>query len=298
LNGATASEPPEDRPRLSLCITTHARADALAAVLACVAAQTSAPDEIVVTEDGEDPATALVLASVAASLPPLRHVRQPHRGFRVARLRNLALAAARGDYLVFVDGDMLLHHGFIADHQRCARRGRYTQGVRINLDERTSRELLADPVSAPRRFPGAASRGRFGIRRLALWHGPALQPLLRKAGTALLAVKSCNQGFWREDLLAVNGWDERFEGWGPEDKELCARLEHHGLHRQALLAGGIACHLHHPPASRGRRALNESLLAETVAARAVRCARGVADHLPGVMPRPREAPIDDPHARI
>jgi hypothetical protein len=121
---------------------------------------------------------------------------------------------------------------------------------------------------------------------------------LRKAGTALLAVKSCNQGFWREDLLAVNGWDERFEGWGPEDKELCARLEHHGLHRQALLAGGIACHLHHPPASRGRRALNESLLAETVAARAVRCARGVADHLPGVMPRPREAPIDDPHARI
>ena len=298
MNGPTASDLSEDRPRLSLCITTHARADALAAVLACVAAQTSAPDEILVAEDGEDPATAALLASDKGSRPPLQHIRQPHLGFRVARLRNLALAAARGDYLVFVDGDMLLHRGFIADHRRCARRGHYTQGVRINLDERMSRSLLDDPASAPQRFPGAASQGRFGIRRLALCHSPALQPLLRKAGTALLAVKSCNQGFWREDLHAVNGWDERFEGWGPEDKELCARLEHHGVHRQALLAGGIACHLHHPPASRARRALNESLLAETVVARAVRCARGVADHRPGTVPTEGAAPRDQLHARI
>jgi glycosyltransferase involved in cell wall biosynthesis len=310
LSDPTASDRPAHRLRLSLCITTHARADALAAVLACVVAQTSAPDEILVVEDGEDHATAASLAADEASRLPLRHLRQPHLGFRVARLRNLALAAARGDYLVFVDGDMLLHRGFIADHRRGARRGHYTQGVRINLDERTSRRLLTDPASAPQRFPSVTARGRFGIRRLALWHAPALQPLLRRVGTGLLAVKSCNQGFWREDLIAVNGWDERFEGWGPEDKELCARLEHHGVHRQALLAGGIACHLHHPPASRGRRAFNESLLAETLAARSVRCAQGVADHLPvigpvispvispGGTPREGAASMDTPHARI
>jgi len=91
---------------------------------------------------------------------------------------------------------------------------------------------------------------------------------------------------------------------------LCARLEHHGVHRQALLAGGIACHLYHPPAPRGRRAFNESLLAETIAARNVRCARGVADHLPvigpviravispGGTPGEGAASMDTPHARI
>jgi hypothetical protein len=63
-----------------------------------------------------------------------------------------------------------------------------------------------------------------------------------------IAIKSCNQGFWRADLLRVNGFDEEFVGWGPEDKELCARLDHAGVRRQTLLFGGIACHLHHEPA--------------------------------------------------
>ncbi len=268
--------------RLSLCITTHARADALAAVLACVAAQTCPPDEVLVAEDGEDPATAAVCAAAAERLTaPLRHLRQPHAGFRVARLRNLALAAARGDYLVFIDGDMLLHPAFIADHRRLARPGAYTQGVRVNLDARMTAGLLADPATAPHRLPHAASPGRLGLRRAALLRSTTLQPLLRRFATAWTAVKSCNQGFWRRDLLAANGWDERFEGWGPEDKELCARLEHAGLRRQALAAGGIACHLHHPPAARDRQALNGSILRETLATRATRCRRGVDGHAGG-----------------
>ena len=277
--------------RITLAITTHARADALARVLAGVRAQTRTPDEVIVAEDGEDPATAAVVSRHAAApgsgAAPLHHLRQPHHGFRVARLRNLAIAAATGDYIVFIDGDMLLHPAFLEDHARCARAGRWTQGVRIPLDAATTRKMLAgaaDPAGggaggdAPT-LPGPLSRGRFGLRRAALWHAPRLQRVLRGPGAASLAVKSCNQGFWRADLLRVNGFDERFEGWGPEDKELCARLAHAGVRRQALLGGGIACHLHHPPAPRDRRAFNESLLAATLASGATRCERGVDEHL-------------------
>ena len=284
--------------RLTLAITTHARADALALVLACVGAQSRRPDELIVAEDGDDAATAEAVARHAAAsaaahgrtAPGLRHLRQPHLGFRVARLRNLAIAAATGDHIVFVDGDMLLHPRFLEDHVRCARRGRWTQGVRVPLDAATTRTLLeggeaargtddgAVRSGAPA-LPGPAARGRFGLRRAALWHAPRLQRALRGPGAMLLAVKSCNQGFWRDDLLRVNGFDERFEGWGPEDKELCARLGHAGVRRQALLGGGIACHLHHPPAPRDRRALNGALLAATRAARATRCERGVDGHL-------------------
>lgn len=269
--------------RLTLAITTHARADALARVLESAVAQDRPADEIVVAEDGCDHATAETVARQAAALataggPPLRHLRQPHEGFRVARLRNLAIAAAHGDYLVFVDGDMLLHRGFIADHRRVARPGFWTQGVRVPLDPAATAALMAVPATA--HLPDPLAPGRFGLRRAWLWHAPPLQRGLRRLGAAALAVKSCNQGFWREDLLRVNCYDERFEGWGPEDKELCARLENAGLRRQALLLGGIACHLHHPPAARDRRAANASLLAMTRATRAVRCERGVDGHLP------------------
>jgi hypothetical protein len=51
------------------------------------------------------------------------------------------------------------------------------------------------------------------------------------------------------------------------------------VRRQALLGGGIACHLHHPPAPRDRRAFNESLLAATLVSGATRCERGVDAHL-------------------
>ena len=282
--------------RITLAITTHARADALARVLACVRAQTRPPDEAIVAEDGTDPATSAVVAhhaavsAVTSATSRLQHVQQPHLGFRVARLRNLAIAAATGDYIVFVDGDMLLHPRFLEDHARCARPGRWTQGVRVPLDAMTTRASLAGALDAvadgdgahdhhAHSVPGLLARGRFGLRRAALWHAPRLQRALREAGARLLAVKSCNQGFWRADLLRVNGFDERFEGWGPEDKELCARLAHAGVRRQALLGGGIACHLHHPPAARDRRAFNESLLAATLAARMTRCERGVDGHL-------------------
>lgn len=272
-------------PRVTLAITTHARADALARVLACVRTQTRPPEELIIAEDGADPSTAEVIlhhagwTTSASRATRVQHVQQPHQGFRVARLRNLAIAAATGDYIIFVDGDMLLQPRFLEDHARCARPGHWTQGVRIPLDAATTRKMLAGAADGDAStLPGPLSRGRFGLRRAALWYAPRLQRALRGPGAVLLAVKSCNQGFWQDDLMRVNGFDERFEGWGPEDKELCARLGHAGVRRQALLGGGIACHLHHPPAPRDRRALNESLLAATLASRATRCERGVDGH--------------------
>lgn len=275
--------------RLTLVVTTFERPDALAAVLSSAAAQRDPPDELLVADDGSGPATRTVIDRFAATAGfPLRHVRQPHEGFRLTRLRNLAIAAARGDYLVFVDGDMLLHPAFVADHRRLARPGRYTQGVRLLLDEPRTREL----IDAPGRLPRLLSPGLGGLRRIYGWHAPGLQPWLARVANAFIALKGCNQGFWRRDLCAVNGFDEDIVGWGPEDKELCARLEHSGVRRQTLLGGGIAWHLHHPPASRERRTDNEQRLARTLGRRATRCERGLDQHPaaePGAQPGPQPA---------
>ncbi len=96
--------------RLTLVITTYERPDALAAVLASVGAQREPPDEILVADDGSTaPTREVVAASAAQARRAVLHVRQAHAGFRLTRLRNLATARSSGDYLVFVDGDMVLH---------------------------------------------------------------------------------------------------------------------------------------------------------------------------------------------
>jgi glycosyltransferase involved in cell wall biosynthesis len=248
--------------RLTLAITTYERADALAAVLATVLRQSSPPAEVVVADDGSGDSTRAAIERFASEAPcPVHHVRQDHAGFRVARLRNLAIAHAHGDYLVFVDGDMLLDPRFIADHRHAARAGFWTQGLRLRLDAAATADVMAGATP-----PNAL-------------HSVAAARALRRLANTFVAVKSCNQGFWRADLVAVNGFNEEFIGWGPEDKELAARLAHLRVRRQTLLFGGIAWHLHHPPASRERRAANEAVLARTLARGLTRCAHGLDSHL-------------------
>ncbi|MEJ0084819.1 MAG: glycosyltransferase [Pseudomonadota bacterium] len=261
--------------RVALVITTYERPDALAAVLQSAGRQRVAPDEIIVADDGSGPATReLVQAFGALSALPTRFVSQPHCGFRLTRLRNLAIAATSLDYLVFVDGDMLLHTEFIADHARLARRGFFTQGVRVHADAALTSALIADPTRPARWW----SRGLGGLRRAYLLRSPALSTAVRGLANGVIAIKGCNQAFWRDDLARVNGFNEAIEGWGPEDKELAARLRFAGVRRQTLLFGGIACHLHHPAASRAALPANIAVLEDTVARRRVRCTRGLDAH--------------------
>ena len=262
--------------RVALVITTYERPDALAAVLESVGRQRVAPGEIVVADDGSGPATReLVQDFSARSAAPTRFVTQAHAGFRLTRLRNLAIAATSLDYLVFVDGDMLLHPEFLADHARLARRGFFTQGVRVHADETLTRTLLADSTRPTRIW----SRGLGGLRRAYLLRSPVLSNAARSIANTFIAIKGCNQSFWRDDLERVNGFNEAIEGWGPEDKELVARLHSAGVKRQTLLFGGIALHLHHPPASRAALPANLALLENTVARRLGRCERGLDAHI-------------------
>ncbi|HEV7608649.1 MAG TPA: glycosyltransferase family 2 protein [Steroidobacteraceae bacterium] len=262
--------------RLALVVTTYERPDALAAVLDSVARQRVAPAEIVVADDGSGPATRDVIAAFAArSAVPARVVSQPHEGFRLTRLRNLAIAATEMDYVAFVDGDMLLHPEFVADHLRLARRGFYTQGVRVRADAQLTSALIETPAN----LPGFWSPGLGGLRRAYLLRSPALASLNRTLANQVIAIKGCNQAFWRDDLVRVNGFNEAIEGWGPEDKELVARLENSGVRRQTLLFGGIALHLHHAPASRAALPANLAVLDATRRECKVRCERGLDAHL-------------------
>ncbi len=261
--------------RLSLLITTYDRPEALERTLQTVLWQRSLPDEIVVADDGSAAATADLIESFRPSLGvPLRHIWQSHEGFRAGRIRNLALARSGADYVLLIDGDMLLHPDFVADHRKFARRGSYVQGTRIHLGERATHEVLLGSL----RIPGPLSPGIGCLRRAYAIRAMKLARLTARLANRFVAVKSCNQGFWREDLLRVNGFDETMVGWGFEDKELCARLEHCGVARRTLLFGGIACHLYHAPVARNRADINRVIYETTLRERRVRAARGIDGH--------------------
>ncbi|MCX8115602.1 MAG: galactosyltransferase-related protein, partial [Burkholderiaceae bacterium] len=95
----------------------------------------------------------------------------------------------------------------------------------------------------------------------------------------LTRIHSCNQSFWRDDLLEVNGFDERFEGWGFEDSDLAIRLLNRGVRRkEGAFATGVL-HLWHREHDRRFEARNRALLQQRIASGDVRAALGLDRYL-------------------
>lgn len=265
-----------DAMETSLIITTYNRRDALALVLASVARQRVLPDEVIIADDGSRADTRELLETIAGDFPTaLRHSWQEDDGFRAARSRNLAIAAARGEYLLLLDGDMLLHHEFVADHLRAAKPDCFVQGSRVLTSAALSARLLCAHSASIPFFARGIERRRNSLRL------PWLSDLhLRRSehNPAPRGIKTCNQGWWRTDLLALNGFDERMLGWGREDDELAARALNAGLRCRQLRFAGLAYHLHHPERHQDGASSNDIYLQETRTTRATRAALGIDQH--------------------
>jgi glycosyltransferase involved in cell wall biosynthesis len=273
-------------PRASLVVITYNWPGALALVLDSVARQSRLPDEVIVTDDGSADDTRDLLEAIGRDYPTrIAHVWQDDSGFRAARARNRGIAASRGDYVILVDGDMILHPEFIADHLDFALRGHSLQGSRLNASPEETRRLLAGGRA---RF-SPLMPGPFPPHRAIRWPWLARIKARSKSGGRIF---SCNMSAWREDLLLVNGFDERFEGYGGEDQEIAKRLRHAGIRRRQLKFAGLGIHLHHrtraPDDPNDMSLPANRLIAETLRTRAVRCELGIDSHLAEFADPPRD----------
>jgi glycosyltransferase involved in cell wall biosynthesis len=260
--------------RITVAIITYNWPGALERVLESLARQTRLPDEVIVTDDGSTGETRQVIERMAATFPVrLVHLWQPDDGARMSRARNRAIAAATGDYVIILDGDMVAEPHFVADHEAFAMRGCYVQGSRVLSDEALARRMLADGSVRANFFTPGIERRRHTLRMplLARWYA---KPSQKTRG-----IKSCNMGFWRDDLIRLNGFNEGMTGWGREDTELVTRAFHAGLQRRDLRFSALATHLYH----RTRKNLvdnpNDRILDETRKLGLIRCELGVDRHL-------------------
>jgi glycosyltransferase involved in cell wall biosynthesis len=260
--------------RVSVVVVTYNWPQALQLVLRALARQSTLPDEVIVADDGSRAQTRELITATARNFPTrLVHLWQPDDGARMSRARNLGVAAARGDYVIFLDGDMLAQREFIADHVAFAQRGCFVQGSRVLTGERCAARLLTRQQIDLSFFTADIERRRHTLRIPALARMWA-RPHVRDAG-----IKSCNWGFWREDLLALNGFNEAMTGWGREDNELALRAFHMGLQRRDLRFAGLAAHLWHLTRKNIVDNANDAVLTATRASRAVRCELGLDQHL-------------------
>ncbi len=130
---------------VSLIISTYNRPDALRLCLDSILRQTTLPDEVIIGDDGSADDTRQVIEDFRKKCPvPLKHIWHEDDGFRLAMMRNKSVAAASGDYIVQIDGDIVLERHFIADHKAAATEGYFVKGSRVRLTDEFSRRACAE----------------------------------------------------------------------------------------------------------------------------------------------------------
>ena len=233
--------------RLSVIVGTYQSPEWLEKVLWGYLAQTHRDFELLIADDGSTDETAQTIARYGHEGVPIRHVWQRDDGFRKSRILNKAIVAARSEYLVFTDGDLIPRADFLAVHAGFAAKGRFLSGGCVRLPMEVSRIITRADVERGRVFSVRWTRSRGGGASRG-WTKLAMPALAAAAADRLTTTRPTwnggNASGWRRDLIAANGFDERM-GYGGQDREFGRRLENAGVRGYGVRYRALCVHLDH-----------------------------------------------------
>lgn len=261
--------------KITLLISTYNWKEALSLVLLSAARQTVFPHEIIIADDGSTSDTKETIDGLRSRIPiPIKHIWHEDQGFRKCTILNKALAYAEGDYIIEIDGDIVMEEHFIEDHLELMEHGYYVCGSRTKLLPQSTDRLLqgTSPTVKIRDM-------KLGDMLNSLRSKFARRFLSKRYGQRLDHMRGCNFAFWRSDFIRVNGYNEDFVGWGYEDSELVFRMHFAGCKKKFLKMGGVGYHLYHPEVSRNRATENKKKMNEAFKKCSQRCLNGIDQYL-------------------
>ena len=267
--------------KTSVIFTTYNSPDWLEKVLWGFFVQSVRDFEIIIADDGSKKNTKETIEHWQQKIScPLLHAWQEDQGFRVAAARNKAVRLSSGNYLVFLDGDCVVFPDFIKNHSSLAEPKKMVMGSRIlcseklttqieNLQDDPSKWVISDWISA--RLSKKINR-IFPLIRL----GNSFLRTLR--GKKWRGIRTFNLALWRKDFIAVNGFDERFQGWGHEDADLAIRLIRYGILRKDGQFSIPVLHLWHKENDRTKLKSNEQLIGDLLNSANTKALIGIDSH--------------------
>lgn len=247
--------------KVTLIVSTYNWPEALELCIVSCFNQSLIPDEIIIADDGSKNDTKELVESLKLKLKtPLIHVWHEDKGFRLGAIRNKAIAKAKYDYIIQIDGDLILHKDFVKDHLSIAKQNQFVSGNRALIKKEKSIELL-NSSSKNNHFLSFGffdfDRKYYSIKSKLLFY---LNGLFKTGNNSYKYVLGANMAFWKKDLLAVNGYNEDIDGWGKEDNEIAVRLINLGLELLIVKNICITYHIHHKESDKSKADKNEKLL--------------------------------------
>lgn len=236
--------------KASLIIAVYKNVSYLKAVLDSLKFQTCNDFEIIIAEDGNCTEMRDFVAGYKFS-HPFQHLTQPDEGWRKNKAMNMAIKASNEDWLIFIDGDCVLHPRFIEMHLKYANEETILAGKRTRLNQQYTDLLLAD-ISCikklSRKLIHKLIYGKNGLQHPeeGIFVNPnglcGFIPKMRH----LANLKGCNMSFSKNAIMAINGFDEDYvlPAIG-EDYDLTWRFAAAGYKYKSVRNLAVQYHLDH-----------------------------------------------------
>lgn len=259
--------------KAALLISTYNWPEALNLVLKSVQKQTVQPHEILIADDGSTEETRKLIELYTSKGLLINHVWQEDTGFRKAAILNKAIASSPSDYIIQIDGDCILHDRFIQNHSENSEIDKFLYGSRVNIKKEMVKEVLTQEKID---FSFLSNKINKRARNI---YAPYLRRFYKDVTNLSSKVRGCNLSYWKKDFLAINGYNENFEGWGKEDSEMVVRLLNMGLAGKRLRFNGIVYHIWHPNKSRDNVQFNASIQKSVIDEKLTYCENGINKYL-------------------
>lgn len=232
---------------VSIIISTYNSPIWLEKVLNGYIAQSIKSFEIIIADDGSDDETKKVINNYRDQYLSIQHIWHEDKGFRKCEILNKAIIQANSDYLIFTDGDCIPREDFIEMHLKHREKGHFLSGGYFKLPMQLSIAIQKQDILNQNCFslPWLKRNGlKRSFKNNKLGSYKLLTHILNLITPTKPSWNGHNSSGWKDDILAVNGFDERMK-YGGEDRELGERLENSGINGKQIRYKAICVHLDH-----------------------------------------------------
>lgn len=259
----------------SLITPTYNWPEALELLLLSIKNQSRLPDEVIIADDGSKKETEALIKKIQKDgFPvPLHHIWHPDNKNQKPAIMNKAIASSKYEYIIEIDGDIIMHRDFIKDHMSLSEKGVFLYGSRVNIKKEYLTKLFQKKQITFNFFSkGIKKRGR--TLRI-----PILANLRKKESERSSKLRGCNMSFWKSDFLKVNGFNESLTGWGIDDSEMIQRLINIGIKGKRLKFKGLAYHIYHKEQDKSHIEINKIIEKETTNKKMTYIEKGIDKYL-------------------
>ncbi len=250
--------------KVSVIIPVYKDLVALGLILQSLMEQSYKNFEVVIAEDNDAEETKEFIKQY--TYLDIVHVSHEDLENRKTVIQNKAILQASGEYLIFIDGDVVPYKNFIENQILIAQEGVVLSGRRVNLNSKISTMLRQGKLKAStiERFyilfafyfmfdRNVRYEQGFLIDPKGFFYGIFLKNRVRNS-----EIIGCNFSCFKEDFVAINGFDESYiESRIGDDIDLTWRFKAANYKLKSSKNLANVFHLHHFKKSGGKDVSNE-----------------------------------------